>query len=63
MKIINKLNIPGRTLLTLDGDVLEKNAKKVVVDGREFEFDIAYDMKNTIGIKTDDVIGKTVEFI
>lgn len=62
MRILNKLNFQGRTLLTLEGDVLEINAKKVIVDGKEFDFDIAYDMKDTIGIKTEDVISKTVVF-
>lgn len=62
MRILHKLNFQGRTLLTLEGDVLEINAKKVIVDGREFDFDIAYDMKDTIGIKTEDVISQTVVF-
>ena len=45
MKIVNKLNVAGRILLMLDGDVLEVNASKVIVDGLEYEFDIAYDVE------------------
>lgn len=63
MKIVNKLNVAGRILLTLDGDVLEVNASKVIVDGLEYEFDIAYDLENTIGIKVNDVISDAVEFV
>lgn len=63
MKVVNKLNVAGRTLLTLDGDVLEVNASKVIVDGLEYEFDIAYDLANTIGIKVNDVIFDAVDFV
>ena len=63
MKILNKLNVAGRTLLTLDDDILSIDASKVVVDGSEYEFDIAFDMKNTIGIKALDVEGDTVDFV
>ena len=42
-------------------DRLEK--RLYPVDGSEYEFDIAFDMKNTIGIKADDVEGNTVEFV
>jgi len=63
MKVVSKLNVAGRTLLTLNEDVLELNASKVIVDGKEYEFDIAYDLGNTIGIKVDDVISDTVDFI
>lgn len=62
MRVLSKLNVSGRTLLTLDGDILS-DASRVVVDGNEYEFDIAFDMKNTIGIKADDVEGNTVEFV
>ena len=63
MKVINKLSVAGMTLLTLDGDVLSVNADKVLVDGKEYEYDIAFDMKNTIGIKSSDIEGNTIEFI
>ena len=63
MKVIKKLSIAGRTLLTLDGDVLSVNADKVFVDGKEYEYDIAFDMKNTIGIKSTNIEGNTVEFV
>lgn len=63
MKVLSKLNIAGRTLLTLDGDILSVDASKVVVDGKEHDFDIAYDMKNTIGIKVLDIESEEVDFV
>ena len=63
MKVLSKLRIAGRTLLTLDGDILNTSSSKIRVDGKEYDFDIAYDMKNTIGIKTDSVISDIVEFV
>lgn len=63
MKILNKLNVAGRTLLTLEGDVLEVNASKVLIEGKEYSFDIAYDMKNTIGIKCDNIASDVLEFV
>lgn len=63
MEVLSKLSIAGRTLLTLDGDILSVNATKVLVDGKKYDFDIAFDMKNTIGIKADKVEGNIVEFV
>lgn len=63
MKVISKLKVAGQILLTLDGDILSMDASKVIVDGKEYDFDIAYDMENTIGVKTDDVIGDVVRFV
>lgn len=63
MKVLSKLNIAGRTLLTLDGDILSVDASKVVVDGKEYDFDIGYDMKNTIGIKVSDINSDEIEFV
>lgn len=63
MKILSKLSVAGKMLLTLDDDILSINPSKVIVDGKEFDFDIAFDMKNTIGIEVDSVKGDTVTFI
>jgi hypothetical protein len=63
MKVVSKLNVAGRTLLTLNEDVLELNASKVIVDGKEYDYDIAYDLPNTIGVKVSDVVSDVVEFI
>lgn len=63
MKVVSKLNVAGRTILTLDGDILGLNASKVIVDGKEYDYDIAYDFPNTIGVKVSDVVSDVVEFI
>lgn len=63
MKVLSKLRVAGRTLLTLDDDILNTSASKVLIDGKEYDFDIAYDMKNTIAIKCDNVASDVVEFV
>lgn len=50
MKVLSKLNVATKTILTLDGDVLGLDASKVIINGEQYDFDIAYDLKNTIGI-------------
>lgn len=63
MKVKSKLKINNKMLLTLDGDILEKNADFVLIDGKKYRYDIAYDMPSTIGIEIDDVKSDEVEFI
>ena len=63
MKVLNKLSIAGRALLTLDGDILGVDATKVLIDGEKYDFDIAFDMKNTIGVKADKIDADSFEFI
>ena len=53
MKVVNKLVVNGMTLLTLDENILDINADKVIIGGKEYDYDIAYDMTNTIGIKNN----------
>lgn len=62
MKIISKLSLAEKTILTLDGDILSMNPSKVIVDGKEYEFNVAYDMKNTIAIDVSNVYGDEVTF-
>lgn len=62
MKIISKLFLAEKTILTLDGDILSMNPSKVIVDGKEYEFTVAYDMKNTIVIDVSSVYGDEVTF-
>lgn len=63
MKVLSILHIPNKTILTLDGDILNLNASKVVINEKEYDFDIAYDMKNTIGISVGDLKCEVVNFI
>ena len=62
MKIISKLSLAEKTILTLDGDIFSMNPSKVIVDGKEYEFNVAYDMKNTIAIDVSNVYGDEVTF-
>lgn len=63
MKIISKLFMAEKTILTMDGDMLSMNPSKVIVYGKEYEFTVAYDMKNTIGIDVNGVYGDEVTFV
>ena len=63
MRIKSKLKIGNKILLTLDGDILEKNADFVLVDGKKHRYDIAYDMPSTIGINAEDIQSDEVEFV
>lgn len=42
-------------LLTLDGDFLKKNADYVLIDGKRYQYDIAYDMPSTIGVEIEEI--------
>lgn len=50
-------------LLTFDGDILEKNAEFVLIDGKKHRYDIAYDIPSTIGVKVEELQFNEVEFI
>lgn len=63
MKVLSVLHIPNKTILTLDGEVLGLNANKVVINGKEYDFDVAYDLKNTIGVAADGLKCESVDFI
>lgn len=63
MQVTSKLKIGNKMLLTLDGDILEKNADFVLVDGKKHRYDIAYDMPSTIGVEIEEMQSDEVEFV
>lgn len=63
MKVKSKLKIGNKILLTLGGDILEKNADFVLIDGKMHKYDIAYDMPSTIGVEAEDIQSDEVEFV
>ena len=63
MKVLSILHVPNKTILTLDGDILKQNANKAIVNGKEYDFDIAYDMDNTIGLSEADLNCEEVFFV
>lgn len=63
MKVKSKLKLNSKMLLTLDGDILEKNADFVLIDGKKYQYDIAYDMPSTIGVEVEEVKSDDVEFV
>lgn len=56
MKIIDKLRVANRILLTIEPGIPDIISEYVLIDGKEYPFDIAYDIKDTIGIRTEDEI-------
>lgn len=63
MKVISKLKIDNKMILTLDEDFLEKNAEFVLIDGKKYRYDIAYDMPSTIGVEIEEIKSEEVEFV
>lgn len=63
MKVKSKLKIGNKVLLTLNGDVLEKNADYVLIDGKKYKYDVAYDMPSTIGVEVEDIQSDEIEFV
>lgn len=63
MRVKSKLKIGNKMLLTLDGDILEKNADYVLIDGKKHKYDIAYDMPSTIGVEVEEIQSDEVEFV
>lgn len=63
MRIKSRLKIDNKMFLTLDGDILEKNADFVLIDGKKYRYDIAYDMPSTIGVEIEEIQSDEVEFI
>ncbi len=63
MKVKSKLKIGNKMLLTLDGNILEKKADFVLIDGKKCKYDIAYDMPSTIGVEVGEIQSEEVEFV
>lgn len=63
MKIKSKFKIGDMMIISLDGDILQKEAEFVLIDGVKYHFDIAYDIPSTIGVKVDEIKSDEVEFV
>ena len=63
MKVKSKLKLNNKMLLTLDGDFLEKNTDFVLIDGKKYRYDIAYDMPSTIGVEIAEIQSDEVKFV
>jgi len=63
MRILDKLKVDKYFLLTFDGDVLGENADKVVIDGVPYDYEIAYDIKNSIAVQVENIVSDEVDFI
>lgn len=64
IKVNKQLNAGHHTVLLLDSEIPNKRFSKLVIDGTEYEPEIVYDLKNSIGVAaTGDFEGKEVKFI
>ena len=64
IKIIKQIDAGKCTLLILDSPIPNKNFHKVSIDGNKYETEIAYDMKNSIGILGNgEFEGKEIVFV
>lgn len=63
-KVKKQLDIGNITLLILNTSIPDCNFKKVLIDGKEYETEIAYDLKDSIGIVgKGDFENKEIQFI
>ena len=63
MKVLSTLHIAGKTILALDGKVLNVDASKVIVNGKAYDFEIAYDMADNIGVAAEGLECEYVDFV
>ncbi len=64
IKVEKQLDAGKYTLLILNVLVPNINFKKVIIDGNEYETEIAYDLKNSIGILgKGNFVNKEIQFI
>lgn len=60
-KVIDNFKVGKHLIVVLDG--IQKDFKKIEIDGIQYDVTIVYDIPNAISIEGDnDFIGKTVKF-
>lgn len=64
IKVEKQLDAGNYTLLILDAPVPDTNFKKIIIERNEYETEIAYDLKNSIGILgKGNFVNKEIQFI
>lgn len=63
MKVLSTLHIAGKTIFALDGNVLNVDASKVRINGKAYDFEVAYDMANNIGVAAEGLKCEYVDFV
>lgn len=62
-KIITQLEVGKYTLLELDSTLPLKKYNKIVIEGKEYSTEIAYDLQNSIAVLAKgNFVGKEVSF-
>lgn len=60
-KVIDNFKVGKHLIVVLDS--IQKDFKKIEIDGIQYDVTIVYDIHNAISIESDnDFIGKTVKF-
>ena len=64
IKVTDQLSVGKYIMLGLDTEIPRTSFNAVIIDGKEYEPIIPYDIKNSIAIKaTDNFIGKEISFV
>lgn len=64
IKILKQFDAGDNTLLILDSPLPQFLFKKIIIDRREYEPVVVYDLDNSIGIVGHGIFeGETIEFI
>lgn len=64
IKVKKQLDAGKMTLLILDSPIPDSNFSKVLIDGNAYETEIAYDLKDSIGILgKGEFENKEIQFI
>lgn len=63
-KITKQLGVGKYTLIELDSEIPNTKFNKAIIENKEYELEIAYDLKNSIGIVgKGNFVGKEIIFI
>lgn len=64
IKIIKQFDVGKYTLIGMDSQTPNTKFNKAIIDGKEYELEIAYDLKNSIGIVgKGNFVGKEIIFV
>ena len=64
IKVDKQLKAGNYTVLLLNSDVPRTRFSKLLIDGKEYNPEVVYDMKNSIGVAaTGEFEGKEIKFM
>ena len=63
MKVTNFFHLPNKTVITVDGDLYKEKCKKVIINNKEYDFGVVYDMKNSFYVDAKIDVGEEVQVL